>query len=326
LTKQKSGLVIKPYYDVLDQRKEENILLRDTVKSGVAVNAPKIVVQDAKAANEAALAHLRAGAEGIYFHLATSVSPNVLLKEIDLSICSVFFQLQTLSQHEFISSLKEYVEKHKLTDKINGAIFQETASAIIQEGFAFSADTKFRSNGILVSAKEDIVDEIVDALCAAVDIIEHLKSDGIKAANAFASMAFSVSINTNFFLSIAKIRAFRKVWITLQQAYGIASPTEVYVHAMSTPWISENFQPHGNLLKQTTASMAAFMAGCDALTVEAEDPTNPMMVRIARNVPAVLNDESHLGKVVDPLAGSYFVDHLTHQVAAAAWKKFQQTV
>lgn len=326
LSKQTSGFLVKPYYDVLDQRSEENILLRDTIKSGTLANVPKVIAHDAKSANEAALAHLLAGADGIYFSLEGKLSPNVLLKDIDLAICQVFFQCNSNDENEFLSLLDPYIEKHKLTDKISGAIFAEAAFTKQRSVSILSAGKKFSQHGIVIASKDNIVDEIVDALCAVVDIIEQRKLINEKSSVAFSSIAFSVSIDANFFFAIAKIRALRKLWITLQQAYGISTPSEVYVHGISSPWIKESFQPHGNLLKQTTASMAAFMAGCDALTVEAEDLNNPMMVRIARNVPAILSDESHLGKVVDPLAGSYFVDHLTHEVAAAAWKKFQQTV
>ncbi|MBS1505384.1 MAG: hypothetical protein JSS79_01950 [Bacteroidetes bacterium] len=326
LTKQTSGFLIKPYYDVLDQRPEENILLRDTIKSGAVANVPKVVAHDAKSANETALAHLLAGADGIYFKVEGNLAPNVLLKDVDLTICSVFFECRNLYRDEFIFSLHQYIEKHKLTDKINGAFFTEAAFKRQKTDSVLFGGRKFRKHGVVVAARENIVDEIVDALCVAVDIVEHHKLINDKSSDAFSLIAFSVSIDTNFFLSIAKIRALQELWITLQQAYGVATPSPVFVHGLSSPWIKESFQPHGNLLKQTTASMAAFMAGCDALTVEAEDLGNPMMVRIARNVSAILNDESHLGKVVDPLAGSYFVDHLTHEVAAAAWEKFQKTV
>jgi len=112
------------------------------------------------------------------------------------------------------------------------------------------------------------------------------------------------------------------LWFTLQEAYQIKNPVPSFVHAYSKSWSEENFQPHGNMLKQTTAAMACAMGGCDAITVEPELPENKMMTRIARNVSLMLSEESHLAKVNDPLAGSFYVDALTHQIANEAWKKF----
>ena len=142
--------------------------------------------------------------------------------------------------------------------------------------------------------------------------------------DAFHSLAYSISVDTDFFLSIAKIRALKNLYVTLQEAYQIKKPTPAFVHGYSRPWINEGFQPHGNMLKQTTAAMACAMSGCNSITVEPESFDNKMMSRIARNVSLMLREESHLAKVNDPLAGSFYVDALTHQIADEAWKKFQQ--
>jgi methylmalonyl-CoA mutase len=100
----------------------------------------------------------------------------------------------------------------------------------------------------------------------------------------------------------------------------------LHLHVRSTPWVNEKFQPHGNLLKATTAAMAAVMGGCNALTIHAEDATNSTMTRMARNVSSILREESHLDKVADPLAGTYAVQEMTHALAHAAWALLQQNL
>ena len=79
------------------------------------------------------------------------------------------------------------------------------------------------------------------------------------------------------------------------------------------------------MLKSTSAALAAILGGCDALTVQPENE-NPMMARIARNVSSILREESHLSKVADPTAGSYYLESLTNQLAINAWKKFQNII
>ena len=77
-------------------------------------------------------------------------------------------------------------------------------------------------------------------------------------------------------------------------------------------------------MKETYAAMAAILGGCDALTIEAEEEGNTMMNRIARNTSSILDEESFLSKVADPLAGSYYIESLTKQLAEKAWAKFKE--
>jgi methylmalonyl-CoA mutase len=323
LTKEKAGVVIKPYYDSLDRLLGGDVSSKQRRGTDVARNVPKIVVTDEKTANEVALSHLLAGADGIYFELSSPVKPHALLRGIELGICSLFFRIGDGSE-PFVGAFNDYVVEKSEQEKITGAFFRASNSLGENESQVVRFKNRFKSNGLLVPANENIVDEIVDALCAAVEFIEQHRKTQDNVDAIIHTTAFSVSIGTDFFLNIAKVRALQKLWFTLQQAYQIKEPSPLFIHADSTVWNKESFQPHGNLLKQTTGAMAAFMAGCDAITVEPEEKDSAMMVRIARNALAILKEESHLEKVEDPLAGSYFVDCLTEQIAAAAWKKFQE--
>src|SRR5436190_18952994 len=91
------------------------------------------------------------------------------------------------------------------------------------------------------------------------------------------------------------------------------------VHCYTEAFVNEKYEPHGNMLKGTTASLAAIFGGCDMLTVDAEDGQQEMMSRAARNISNILREEVHLSKVADPVAGSYYVETLSAQIADAAW-------
>jgi methylmalonyl-CoA mutase len=80
------------------------------------------------------------------------------------------------------------------------------------------------------------------------------------------------------------------------------------------------------MIKATTAAMAAIAGGCDSLTITPEDESHETMSRIAINVSTILREESHISKVADPTAGSYYIDSLTHQLSEKAWEKFQSLV
>jgi methylmalonyl-CoA mutase len=80
------------------------------------------------------------------------------------------------------------------------------------------------------------------------------------------------------------------------------------------------------MIKSTTAAMASVLGGCDALTILPEDENNTTMNRIARNVSAILREESHLNKVADPLAGSYSMDTMVDAISKKAWTLFQSNM
>jgi methylmalonyl-CoA mutase len=104
------------------------------------------------------------------------------------------------------------------------------------------------------------------------------------------------------------------------------SPSNLFIHARSTAWSNAAFEPHENMLKSTTASMAAILGGCNALTIEPALEQNSRLSRVALNVSHILREESHLNKVADPTAGSYYMENLVQQVAQQAWAKFTQNV
>jgi len=315
LTKERQGTVIKPYYDCGDAVENKKI---HSLRSASWQNVSKVIVIDEKKANEEALTHLNTGADGVWFDIQQRVKVDKLLNKIELPFCSVYFNSKDDS---LFNELIEFVESRSMTKKITGAFFWSNAEKMQSR---FSSWKNFHAHGIIVKQNENIVDEIVDSLLTTVDIVERLMKDNFSVDEAFYSLAYSISVDSDFFLSIAKIRALKNLYITLQKAYQIKNPIPVFIHGRSQPWIKENFQPHGNMLKQTTAAMAAAMGGCDAITVEPEVSENETMSRIARNVSLMLREESHLAKVNDPLAGSFYVDALTHQIAGEAWKNFQQ--
>ncbi len=319
LSNNKVGVIVKPYYDDSDAVTENEISFNRDVAGWQ--NIPKVSVSSEINANKAALMHLNAGADGIWFEIQSNqIDFDVLLKNIELPFCMVFFSISNDSTL-ITESLASFIEKKGWQQEITGAILSESFDENLAQMVGCK---KFRANGIIVKENKNVVDEIVDSLLTAVDIVEGLKNRNFSADEAFLSIAFSISVNADFFVSIAKIRALKNLWITLQEAYQIKKPSFAFIQAYSKKWNLESYQPHGNMLKQTTAAMAAAIAGCEVITVEPEEMESPMMQRIARNVPSMLFEESHLSKVNDPLAGSFYIESLTHEIAAQAWKKIQQ--
>ncbi len=316
----KGKLKLKPYYSATATAQMPGFALTPSSQSHYGarswVNLSRVLVNDAKQANEAALQLLNTGADGILFELQATVNMEVLLHQLNPDYCTISFNgnnFLSISVDSFIS----YIEKNNYQQKITGCIFWQEPIEY-QTLFKGINWPKFSPYGIVLDPATEIDEAIAHALEKAVKIIE----EADKVESVITKVAFSLSADTDFFLTIASIKSLRNLWCQIQGAYGLAHIKQAYVHATSTAWVKEHYQPHGNMIKSTTAAMAAIMGGCSSLLTEAEDDKS-LTQRIARNVSSVLREESYFSKVADPTAGSYFLDAMVAQLSEHAWHTFQ---
>lgn len=140
---------------------------------------------------------------------------------------------------------------------------------------------------------------------------------------------FLFSIGGDFFMEIAKLRAARLLWAQIVQNFGGSTEAQtIKIHAQTAVSNKSTLDPHTNLLRTTTETMAAAIAGVDTLQTAPFDARfnspNEFSRRIARNQQLILQAEVNLTQVVDPLAGSYYVEYLTDQLANHAWTLMQE--
>ena len=139
---------------------------------------------------------------------------------------------------------------------------------------------------------------------------------------------FNFGISSNYFMEIAKFRAARWLWAEIVAAYKPACECacKMVAHAQTSEWNMTVYDAHVNLLRSQTEAMSAALAGVDSITVRPFDKIyqtpDDFSERIARNQQLLLKEECHLDKVVDPSAGSYYVEVLTNSLADVAWKLF----
>jgi methylmalonyl-CoA mutase len=141
-----------------------------------------------------------------------------------------------------------------------------------------------------------------------------------------ARSEYRLAVGTTYFLEIAKLRAARILLANMLDAFGISARPKI--HVVTTPATKTLYDSHNNLLRATVESMAGILGGCDSLTVAAYDQgyhsPDEFSGRLARNTEILLKEEAYLGKVSDPLGGSYAVESLTASTAEAAWKLFNK--
>ena len=172
---------------------------------------------------------------------------------------------------------------------------------------------------------EQVVNEITTLLKKGSDCLE-LFSNKTNAGKVLSAIQFEFAIGLNYPLSIAKIRAFKKLWSLVLKAYGVknVAPTVVAKIHPST----QEANPNTNMIRSTTQAMSAVIGGVDRLTILPSDlvtkkPTD-FGYRISRNIHHLLKMESHLQFVEDPAAGSYYLETLTDRLCELSWSAFQK--
>jgi methylmalonyl-CoA mutase len=176
------------------------------------------------------------------------------------------------------------------------------------------------------NAGANIAQEIAYTLASAIEVIDKLSEQNIDLQEIVQKIEFSISVGTNYFGEIAKIRALKFLWRKiLKEGYGLTDEKHlgISIHCITSSFYNSSITPNTNMLRATTEAMAAIIGGCDALSVCAYDESyqepDDFSRRIARNISTILKEESYFDKVFDPSAGSYFIENLTFQLAEEAF-------
>jgi len=139
-------------------------------------------------------------------------------------------------------------------------------------------------------------------------------------------IGFSLSVDQDQFLSMAKLRALRKLWARLQEVCGL-QPSPAIIHAETSYRMMTRKDAETNILRSTIACVAAATGGADTISVLPHTLAHGLPTafarRVARNTQIVMAHESHMGFVTDPAAGSGSVEQLTEALCEAAWGEFQ---
>ncbi|MDX1877291.1 methylmalonyl-CoA mutase small subunit [Mycobacterium sp. SMC-18] len=175
--------------------------------------------------------------------------------------------------------------------------------------------------------------ELAGAIAAGVAYLRLLTESGLSAADALRQLSFRFAADDDQFATIAKLRAARRLWARVAEVVGAPDAGAATIHAVTSKAMMSQRDPWVNMLRTTLAAFAAGVGGADTVLVETFDaaidgglPGTAVTFsrRMARNTQLLLLEESHLGRVVDPSGGSWFVEDLTDQLAQRAWAKFQE--
>ena len=152
---------------------------------------------------------------------------------------------------------------------------------------------------------------------------------GLEAGTVAPRMRFAVTVGTNFFMEIAKLRALRMLWSRAVAAAGGGEEAQrLSLHVRTSQWNKTVLDPYNNMLRTTVEALAGVLGGCDSMQVGAFDEVirqpDDFSQRIARNTQLILQKECELSRVIDPAGGSWYVEMLTAELANRAWALFQE--
>ncbi|MBW8798885.1 MAG: methylmalonyl-CoA mutase small subunit [Streptomyces sp.] len=169
--------------------------------------------------------------------------------------------------------------------------------------------------------------ELGASLATGVAYLRELTEAGLGIEEALAQLEFRYAATADQFLTIAKLRAARRLWARVAEVSGAADAGAQVQHAVTSPVMMSRRDPWVNMLRTTVATLAAGVGGADSVTVLPFDHAiglpDGFARRIARNTSTILIEESHLARVIDPAGGSWYVEKLTDELAQAAWEFFR---
>ncbi len=168
------------------------------------------------------------------------------------------------------------------------------------------------------------VQELAFTLADGIEYVKAALAKGLKVDDFAPRLSFFFAIGMNFFMEIAKLRAARFLWAELMAPFQPKNPMSLALrtHCQTSGWSLTEQDPYNNVIRTTIEAMAAVLGGTQSLHTNALDeaialPTDHS-ARIARNTQLVIQEESGITKVVDPLGGSYYIESLTHSLIQQA--------
>ena len=203
---------------------------------------------------------------------------------------------------------------------------------IVADIIQYTARNMPKFNSISISgyhmqeAGATAVQELAFTLADGLDYVRAALSRGLKIDDFAPRLSFFFAIGMNFFMEVAKLRAARLLWARLMSEHAPKNPVSLALrtHCQTSGVSLTEQDPYNNVIRTTIEAMAAVLGGTQSLHTNALDeaialPT-PFSARIARNTQLILQEETGIPHVIDPLGGSYYVESLTASLATEAMK------
>jgi methylmalonyl-CoA mutase len=212
----------------------------------------------------------------------------------------------------------------------------EASMKIVSDIFEYTSKYMPKFNSISISgyhmqeagASADI--ELAYSLANGLEYIRKGLDAGLEIDTFAPRLSFFWGIGMNHFMEVAKLRAARMLWAKIVQKFNPKNPKSLALrtHCQTSGWSLTEQDPFNNITRTCIEASAAVFGGTQSLHTNALDeaialPTD-FSARIARNTQLYLQKETNITKTVDPWAGSYYIEKLTHEIAEKAWSHIEE--
>ncbi|MBK9431775.1 MAG: methylmalonyl-CoA mutase [Sphingomonadales bacterium] len=208
----------------------------------------------------------------------------------------------------------------------------EPSMRIISDIFAFTSQKMPKFNSISISgyhmqeAGATQVQELAFTIADGMEYVKYGVASGLDIDKFAGRLSFFFAIGMNFFMEVAKLRAARVLWHRVMTKLGAQDERSkmLRTHCQTSGVSLTEQDPYNNVIRTTIEAMAAMLGGTQSLHTNALDeaialPTD-FSARIARNTQIVIQEETGMCNVVDPLGGSYYIESLTQELVDKAWE------
>ncbi|MFT3782662.1 MAG: methylmalonyl-CoA mutase family protein [Nibricoccus sp.] len=302
----------------------------------------------ARNGQDADVASAPVGVDGVSISDLTDLS--AALKDVDISALPVHVRAGVNALPIAATYLAQAAKNNVAGEKLTGSVTADPLGELAEQGSlpisldaaydALAAWTKWAHKnapelatvgvnaGLWLEAGGNAVQELAIAIAAGVEYIRALEARKVKASTTAPRIRFTFAVGPQFFMEIAKFRAFRLLWSRVALGYELTTKAaRPRVHARTNRWNKTQLDPHVNMLRVTTEAFSAVLGGIDSLHIGTFDEvlggSDEFSRRIARNLHTLLSEEFHTVAPVDPAGGSWVVEKTTDELARKAWALFQ---
>lgn len=298
-------------------------------------NVVSVFPENEKETNEEILHALQNGADGLVVCLDGTENLNQLLKAVHTEFISTNF-LPTGETIQFFHLIQEWIESLTLKPgMLRGAIVWSPCDELFQSEKKFDWGVNQAAKAIndfkefrefypmtidlsrYANAGATGIEELTYGLGEVIELIDVLSKKAISPTQVFENLAFHTAVGDSHFAEIAKVKALRKLIVELATNYGVQIEMEsIHIITSTSQWSKSLLDKNTNLIRQTYEAMAGILGGGNSLWVKPTEGKDASVLekRIARNVSSILKEESYLDKVMDPSAGSYYLETLQREI------------
>lgn len=357
VSRTKDDIRISPFYNHEDT--QDTFWLKDfrhlvNPPSGIPGLPPRIWsnvfandASDERQGNKEILLALQNGADALRLDLSGEEDLDILLQEVEVQ----YIQLFICPKADPVLVLKQlfsWVEKKQIDpNHLNGGILWDGFTRVLikrsdknkviqQAGILIGQASGFPNFKTLAidschyhNSGASTVQELSYALAGFIELMDGLTSAGLPPEEIIGKTMIWTAIGSDYFLEIAKVKSIRILFHQLAGLYGSGlALVDIFIYSETSLWTKTNMDIHSNMIRNTVESMAAVLGGCNALQVIPHDVVsvggNSFSKRMACNISNIIKDECYFDKVLDPVAGSYFLENMINRLFDAVQSQLEQ--